>query len=351
MAELPRPDSLEELARNGNGEDGERAETELTTSSQRCASPEWEMISPTSSSEDDKSSSEESAMQGLSLLDSSFQPSEFLHDDYFAFEPNVPSTSMESLSATVKQQTEIGLLADSEGAENSQTKTSVFTVSLDSNLMEPEENEHEDVSGDVSGTQNGDEDVGTESAEQSSQGLSQVQELSTLQFNPSQSDSNTDWNDMQESDLRPQQTDHEGGELAIVPDPETLGERDNTQDAMELPTSNRRALNSSNRRRRGLLCASWLRRQLALWQAQLRKANTLWSLALAAAVMGILILGRGWRRLQAQNRILRLQLQAKDKKITQLMFQLIQLKEAFSKSTQIPVIRTKPSLQIAQHRM
>lgn len=104
----------------------------------------------------------------------------------------------------------------------------------------------------------------------------------------------------------------------------------------------------SRRQHKGFVCASWIWTQLIRWQTQIGHANTIWSVALAAAVMGILVLGRGWQRLQAQNQSLRSQLWAKEKRITQLMFQLMQTKDSLSKVRRVPVICAKPSLQIPQ---
>ncbi|KAI5077704.1 hypothetical protein GOP47_0007528 [Adiantum capillus-veneris] len=95
-------------------------------------------------------------------------------------------------------------------------------------------------------------------------------------------------------------------------------------------------------------CASWLWNQLCRWQAQLGYANTIWSIALAAAMMGIIALGRRWQCLQAQNYSLRSQLWVKEKRIMQLMFQLLQTKEALAKVRRVPVICVKPALQIPQ---
>ncbi|MCO5571383.1 hypothetical protein L7F22_025123 [Adiantum nelumboides] len=95
-------------------------------------------------------------------------------------------------------------------------------------------------------------------------------------------------------------------------------------------------------------CVSWLWTQFCRWQAQLGYANTIWSMTLAAAVMGIIVIGRRWQRLQAQNYSLRSQLWAKEKRITQLMFQLLQTKEALAKTRRVPAICVKPALQIPQ---
>lgn len=57
---------------------------------------------------------------------------------------------------------------------------------------------------------------------------------------------------------------------------------------------------------------AWWKKRAALWCVQARQANTLWSIALAAAVMGLVILGHRWQHERCQNQQLRLQLCAKD---------------------------------------
>jgi hypothetical protein len=57
---------------------------------------------------------------------------------------------------------------------------------------------------------------------------------------------------------------------------------------------------------------AWWKRQTALWYVQARQANTLWSIALAATVMGLVIIGHRWQHERYQNQQLRLQLCSKD---------------------------------------
>jgi hypothetical protein len=57
---------------------------------------------------------------------------------------------------------------------------------------------------------------------------------------------------------------------------------------------------------------AWWKRQTALWYVQARQANTLWSIALAATVMGLVIIGHRWQHERCQNQQLRLQLCSKD---------------------------------------
>ncbi|XP_024396796.1 uncharacterized protein [Physcomitrium patens] len=71
-----------------------------------------------------------------------------------------------------------------------------------------------------------------------------------------------------------------------------------------------------------------------------RQASTYWSFALAAAVMGLVILGHRWQYERRQNHQLRLRLIAKEEKIGQLVLQLARLKEALSGRRRVPVLRS-----------
>ncbi|CAM6117628.1 unnamed protein product [Calypogeia fissa] len=88
---------------------------------------------------------------------------------------------------------------------------------------------------------------------------------------------------------------------------------------------------------------AWWKRRAALWFVEARQANTLWSLALAAAVMGLVILGQRWQHERCQNNHLRMQLCRKDEKISQLIFQVARLKDALSGRRRVPVLRSSSS--------
>jgi hypothetical protein len=59
-------------------------------------------------------------------------------------------------------------------------------------------------------------------------------------------------------------------------------------------------------------CEAWWKRRAVVWFVEARQANTFWSLALAAAVMGLVILGQRWQHERWKNHQLRLQLCSKD---------------------------------------
>lgn len=56
----------------------------------------------------------------------------------------------------------------------------------------------------------------------------------------------------------------------------------------------------------------WWNKQSALRGVHSRQANTYWSIALAAAVMGLVILGHRWQYERRQNQQLRLRLHLKE---------------------------------------
>ncbi|CAN5966642.1 unnamed protein product [Sphagnum jensenii] len=85
-------------------------------------------------------------------------------------------------------------------------------------------------------------------------------------------------------------------------------------------------------------CEAWWKRRGVLLCVQAQQATTLWSLALAAAVMGLVILGHQWQQEWYQNQQLQLQLCSKDEKISQLVVQIARLKEALSGCQHVPVL-------------
>ncbi|KAG0566932.1 hypothetical protein KC19_7G097800 [Ceratodon purpureus] len=89
---------------------------------------------------------------------------------------------------------------------------------------------------------------------------------------------------------------------------------------------------------------TWWNRQAALRGAHGRQASTYWSIALAAAVMGLVILGHRWQYERRQNQQLRLRLCAKEEKIGQLILQLARMKEALSGRRRVPVLRSNSYL-------
>lgn len=82
-------------------------------------------------------------------------------------------------------------------------------------------------------------------------------------------------------------------------------------------------------------CDGWWKRQTA----SLTEPNTLWSIAVATALLGIVYLGQRWQHERWNNKQLRLQLCAKDEKISELLYQVSRLKEVASGRRKVTVVR------------
>jgi len=82
-------------------------------------------------------------------------------------------------------------------------------------------------------------------------------------------------------------------------------------------------------------CEGWWKRQAA----SLGQPTTLWSIAMAAALLGIVFLGQRWQHERWNGKQLRLQLCAKDEKISELLYQVSRLKEVASGRRKVTVVR------------
>ncbi|XP_021903429.1 uncharacterized protein LOC110818759 isoform X1 [Carica papaya] len=75
------------------------------------------------------------------------------------------------------------------------------------------------------------------------------------------------------------------------------------------------------------------------------KVSPVWSLSVAAAVMGFVILGRRLYKMKRKTRSLQLNVTMDDKKVSQFMSRAVRLNEAFSVVRRVPIIR--PALPAA----
>ncbi|KAI3784249.1 hypothetical protein L1987_43344 [Smallanthus sonchifolius] len=91
------------------------------------------------------------------------------------------------------------------------------------------------------------------------------------------------------------------------------------------------------------VAAVWWKLPLDLLKYCLFKASPVWSLSVAAAMVGVAILGRRLYKMKQKTRILQLKLTIDDdKKVSQVMSRAARLNEAFSVVKRAPIIR--PSL-------
>ena len=94
------------------------------------------------------------------------------------------------------------------------------------------------------------------------------------------------------------------------------------------------------------------KRQVIWWKLPLEflkycvfRASPVWSISVAAAVMGFVILGRRLYKMKRKTRTLQLKVTVDDKKVSQFMTRAARLNEAFSVVKRVPIIR--PSLPTA----
>ncbi|GLJ23099.1 hypothetical protein SUGI_0436090 [Cryptomeria japonica] len=83
-------------------------------------------------------------------------------------------------------------------------------------------------------------------------------------------------------------------------------------------------------------CEDWWKRQVD----RLGQPNTLWSIAMAAALVGVVVLGQRWRSEKWKNVQIRQQLCANDEKISELLCQVAQLKDAISGRQKVTVVKS-----------
>lgn len=91
--------------------------------------------------------------------------------------------------------------------------------------------------------------------------------------------------------------------------------------------------------------AVWWKLPLDLLKYCLFRASPVWTLSVAAAMMGVVILGRRLYKMKRKSRTLQLKVTVDDKKVSQFMSRAARLNEAFSVVKRGPIIR--PSLPAA----
>ncbi|XP_071711662.1 uncharacterized protein [Rutidosis leptorrhynchoides] len=83
----------------------------------------------------------------------------------------------------------------------------------------------------------------------------------------------------------------------------------------------------------------WWKLPLDVLKYCLFKASPVWSLSVAAAMMGVVILGRRLYKMKQKTRTLQLKVTFDDKKVSQVMSRAAKLNEAFSVVKRAPIIR------------
>nr|XP_043617715.1 uncharacterized protein LOC122589486 [Erigeron canadensis] len=92
----------------------------------------------------------------------------------------------------------------------------------------------------------------------------------------------------------------------------------------------------------------WWKLPIDLLRFCLFKASPVWSISVAAAMMGVVILGRRLYKMKRKTRTLQLKVAVDDKKVSQVMSRAAKLNEAFSVVKRSPIIRPQlPATGIA----
>ncbi|KAL4191465.1 hypothetical protein AMTRI_Chr07g30060 [Amborella trichopoda] len=90
----------------------------------------------------------------------------------------------------------------------------------------------------------------------------------------------------------------------------------------------------------GLPCEAWWKRQAASLYAQAKEANTFWSIFVAAAVMGLVILGQRWQ--QERWKVQQLKFGINDEKINRIFGPMSRFKDVLVGQQRGPSIRNVP---------
>lgn len=83
------------------------------------------------------------------------------------------------------------------------------------------------------------------------------------------------------------------------------------------------------------------RRCLGTWLSAAGRASTFCSIALAAAVIGLVLVGSGWQRIRLKYQKFRCRFFLKGKGISQVMYHLVQIKESSSKVRRIRALKAQ----------
>ncbi|KAK3229748.1 hypothetical protein Dsin_001629 [Dipteronia sinensis] len=91
-------------------------------------------------------------------------------------------------------------------------------------------------------------------------------------------------------------------------------------------------------------CIVWWKVPFEVLKYCVLKVNPVWSFSVAAAVMGLVILGRKLYKMKRKTRSLELKVTLDDKKVSQFISRAARLNEAFSVVRRVPIIR--PALPV-----
>ncbi|KAF5177881.1 Atg8-interacting protein [Thalictrum thalictroides] len=98
---------------------------------------------------------------------------------------------------------------------------------------------------------------------------------------------------------------------------------DSSSDSVKSPGS----IKGKPTKKSGLPCEAWWKRQAASFYAEAKEANAFWSVFVAAALMGLVILGHRWQKDRLQTQQLKLKVNINDEKVNRMMGSLSRFKD------------------------
>ncbi|PIA49305.1 hypothetical protein AQUCO_01300272v1 [Aquilegia coerulea] len=110
----------------------------------------------------------------------------------------------------------------------------------------------------------------------------------------------------------------------FIPEPNVFSESnlDSSSDSVKSPGS----IKGKRSKKSGLPCEAWWKRQAASFYAQAKEANAFWSVFVAAALMGLVILGHRWQKERLQTQQFKLKVNINDE-VNRMMGSLSRFKD------------------------
>ncbi|CAM8977445.1 hypothetical protein QQ045_030237 [Rhodiola kirilowii] len=145
--------------------------------------------------------------------------------------------------------------------------------------------------------------------------------------------------EVQRSMVEPDQSIYDSAEETIVVGasssdvktmlPELTGPSEEATADRPADDTSTKKLKDKNKARSGVPCGPWWRRQAVSLYDHVKDVNPLWSIVIAAAVMGLAVIGKRWQQQKSQVSQLNLQLFPKEEKSSKVLGPISRLKEAF----------------------
>ncbi|MCL7047030.1 hypothetical protein MKW94_007625 [Papaver nudicaule] len=123
-----------------------------------------------------------------------------------------------------------------------------------------------------------------------------------------------------------------------------------TNDVVNVDSSSEisKSHNPSKGDNQGFPCEAWWKKRATSWYSQAKDAKALWSVVVAAALMGFVVIGQRWQRESCQGRQLKWHFSISDEKLYKMLNPLSRLKDvvvggAAQRQSNFYMIRASPS--------